>query len=100
MPNKALQFHPLARNEASLAYIWYRDRDPKVAKRFDEDLTRYFELVERRPMLFEHHLVGTRRCVMKDFPYQIIFVDTGKVRFVVAVAHSMRKPGYWKKRLK
>ena len=98
--SKPLAMHPQARNEASEAYLWYRDRDPRVADRFDEELGRYLELIEQRPLIFQSYLLETRRCVMKNFPYQIVIQETSTDWFVVAVAHCRRMPGYWSARLK
>jgi hypothetical protein len=100
MTSKALGVHPLARNEASEAFIWYRQRDDEAAKRFQAEVDRYFAMIEVRPLSFQSYLLGTRRCVMQTFPYQIIFQETRDVWFIVAVAHSRRKPGYWRRRLK
>jgi toxin ParE1/3/4 len=44
-------------------------------------------------------LNGTRRFVLRRFPFSIIYLDDPEVRSIVAVAHSKRKPGYWKVRL-
>ena len=41
-----------------------------------------------------------RRCLLKRFPYGIIYsIDDDEI-FVAAVMHLKRKPEYWKDRLK
>ena len=45
------------------------------------------------------YLHGTRRFVLRRFPFSIIYLDDPDVVSIVAVAHSKRKPGYWKPRL-
>ena len=41
-----------------------------------------------------------RRCMVKKFPYGIIYSAEEDKIFIAAVMHLKRKPGYWKKRLK
>ena len=43
---------------------------------------------------------GTRRVVMRRFPFIIHYPDLPDYIWVVAFAHTSRKPGYWKERLK
>ncbi len=40
----------------------------------------------------------TRRLLLPRFPYQIVYrIRPGEI-VVVAIAHSRRRPGYWKSR--
>jgi hypothetical protein len=32
------------------------------------------------------------------FPYPVVFVDLPAEKRVLAIAHGMRKPGFWRKR--
>jgi hypothetical protein len=42
---------------------------------------------------------GIRRCLVKRFPYGILYgIDVDKI-FVVAIMHLHRKPGYWLSRI-
>ena len=43
--------------------------------------------------------LGARRCVLKKFPYLLIFLELPQAISVVAVAHGARRPGYWRSRL-
>ena len=42
----------------------------------------------------------TRRCFTKRFRYQIIYQIRNDEIHIVAVAHTSRRPGYWKSRLR
>jgi plasmid stabilization system protein ParE len=41
----------------------------------------------------------TRRCLLRRFPFGVIYQVSGNEIFVVAVADLRRRPGYWLKRL-
>jgi plasmid stabilization system protein ParE len=100
MANKPIEVHPLADEEASEAYDYYEQRDVRVAERFKKELERCLAAIEVRPLMFQTHLLRTRRCVMRKFPFLVIFQETSSSWFVIAVAHCKRKPGYWKRRMK
>jgi hypothetical protein len=42
---------------------------------------------------------GTRRYLMQRFPFSVVYRQKRRTLQIVAVAHSKRKPGYWKVRV-
>jgi hypothetical protein len=40
-----------------------------------------------------------RRVLTNRFPYAIIYLEYGDETLVVAIAHTSRRPGYWKNRM-
>lgn len=96
---KALRIHELARHEANLATVWYAERSIPAARRFRDDLLAAFSSAMDSPLRHPSYLHGTRRVVLQRFPYFIVFFDWQDEVYIVAVAHSKRRPGYWKKRV-
>ena len=45
------------------------------------------------------HLSGTRRMLVRRFPYAVIYRSDEQEVIVVAVAHHRRRPGYWIRRI-
>ena len=43
--------------------------------------------------------LGVRRCPVPRFPFSLVFVELADEMRVLAVAHSRRRPGYWRSRL-
>ena len=43
---------------------------------------------------------GTRRHVMKRFPFTIRYMDLPEEIWIIAFAHTSRHPNYWKPRLR
>jgi hypothetical protein len=58
-----------------------------------------FSSAAASPLRCPSYLHGTRRVMLKRFPYFIVFFDWQDVIFVVAVAHAKRRPRYWKRRV-
>ena len=40
-------------------------------------------------------LFGYRRLLLKRFHYSVVYRVAGQILWIVAIAHTSRKPGYW-----
>jgi len=100
MPSKALGLHEAAFAEAQAAYDWYAARNPAAAEAFIDELDHAMEQIGRFPDRGASHVSGTRRYVMRRFPFTVIYRGREKTIEIVAVAHARRKPDYWKERVK
>ena len=94
----AVEILPEAVAEARAAQEWYRARSSGAAAAFMAELDIGIECIRTAPDLYPSYRHGTRRYLMRRFPYLIVYRTTSESIFVVAVAHSRRKPGYWKAR--
>jgi plasmid stabilization system protein ParE len=93
-----IRFDPAAADEAEAAYRWYHDRSPSAASAFRAALDRAVLLISEspeRPATYPH---GTRRVLLRRFPFMIVYRVTGDAVQVIAVAHGRRRPGYWRAR--
>ena len=94
-----LEIHPEATSDGRAAYAWYKERSSLVAEAFVAELDLAIERLQSSPLTWPSHVHGSRRYLLRRFPYGIVyFVDSEVVR-IVAVAHTRRRPGYWKARL-
>jgi len=98
MAQGLVDLHPEAIAEAQAAYRWYRNRNETAAEAFLAELDRAVELISEGPMRWPTHLHGTRRFLLRRFPFGVVYRQLGETVQVVAVAHARRKPGYWKDR--
>jgi len=96
---KPLRIHEEARREANLATVRYAERSIPVSRRFRDELLWAFSRAASSPGRYPSYLHGTRRVLLKKFPYFVVFFDWQDEVFVVAVAHAKRRPGYWSKRI-
>lgn len=97
---RELYFHPLARQEYLAARRWYAEQQSEeLAQSFRDAINDAADRIVRDPASLPaldqvHRYVATRR-----FPYLVIFRIPDEWRvIVVAVAHTSRRPGYWKHR--
>ena len=94
-----LEFHPDARSEAIAAFDWYGERSPSAAKAFYEELQDAGNAIQQMPERWASYSFGTRRYLMKRFPFVVVYrINADRIE-ILAVAHGRRKPGYWMSRL-
>jgi toxin ParE1/3/4 len=99
MARRPLEFHPDARLDAFEAFDWYAERSQRAAGAFRQELQDAGRAIQHSPERWANYLFGTRRYLMKRFPFVIVYRVAGDRIEVMAVAHGRRKPGYWKGRL-
>lgn len=82
------------------ALDWYLALDVDHDLGLAEDLRRRFveglERIGHDPYQFPRYLFGTRRFLLRRFPYAIVY-DVEPI-VVLAVAHQRARPGYWQVR--
>lgn len=99
MPQFAVEFHPLAADEAQAAERWYRERNEIASGRFQRELDRAIELISERPEAGFPYLSKTRRILLRRFPFFVVYrIRSDDNVQIVAVAHARRRPGYWRER--
>lgn len=99
MGNKQVTLHEEAENEANDALDWYLARNPRAAIGFVAELQRAFDDIGGAPTRWPKGSNGTRRFVLRRFPFVVVYRDFPSYIQVLAVAHGSRRPGYWKERL-
>ena len=97
------RFLPEVDAEVRAAAQWYEDHQPGMADRFlDAVLAAQFE-IEKYPLRFRpppgvRTTRPARRRLFDGFPYIMIHEVRDFALLIVAVAHTSRKPGYWRNR--
>ena len=92
-----------AEEEAEEAARWYEERKEGLGIEFLDSLAQALEAIEENPQQFPRLETlrtrkNIRRCLLKRFPFAIIFQIRPTESLVLAVAHVRRRPNYWKKR--
>ena len=85
---------PDAQADVSAIEHWYRAKDPSLAFAFRTELRSTLRVMAQYPHAFLKVRGGTRRALMKQFPYVVYFrVANGEVA-VLAVLHKRRLQRY------
>jgi plasmid stabilization system protein ParE len=90
-----VRFHPEAQAEYQGALAWYQARSRQAADRFEAETERVLTLVASNPGLFPRYDDEHRFAMLRRFPYSVVYRVLPDGLYVIAVAHSRRKPGYW-----
>jgi plasmid stabilization system protein ParE len=100
LPTKPVEFHDEASAEYDAAFDWYMERSPDAALDFDAEVNNALTVISAAPHRWAAGPFSTRRYLLRRFPYILIYRERVSDDIqIVAVAHTSRKPGYWKKRL-
>lgn len=94
-----VEFHRLAIAEARAERRYYTRISAALAARFMADLDAAVARIAATPQQWSPHLHGTRLCRFRRFPFSLIYVEEPGSLLVLAVAHTHRNPGYWRRRL-
>jgi toxin ParE1/3/4 len=100
VPIKSAEFHQEATAEYDAAFDWYLERSLDAALRFDAEVDRALAQIIAAPRRWAAGPFSTRRFLLRQFPFTLIYRERLSEEIqIVAVAHTSRKPGYWKQRL-
>lgn len=100
MRSASVDLHNEASAEYDAAFDWYLQRSPDAALKFDAEVERALTEIIHSPQRWAAGPNLTRRFLLRQFPFTLIYRErpSGIIQ-IVAVAHTSRRPGYWKQRL-
>ena len=99
MPSRHAEIHPEAIAEARAANRWYRTRSISAADAYLAELDQAVVAIAENPDRWPWYVYGTRRYVFRRFPFYVVYRERSETIQIIAVAHTRRKPGYWKRRM-
>jgi plasmid stabilization system protein ParE len=79
--------------EAEAATEWYRRRSVRAAEMLLDEFDRAIERIGDRPGQFPEYAFGTRRMVLRRFPYLVVFRETAAGVEVIAAAGQFQESG-------
>lgn len=92
------QFHPEAESEFIESAAYYENEVPGLGRSFGRVVSEALELLAANPAIGSSLDGELRSFVLGSFPYSLIYAPHESLIFVLAIAHSRRRPGYWKTR--
>lgn len=99
MSSQVFEYHPKAILEAYRSYHWYDDRSENAADGFWQELLKARHAVTQDPRTWSSYLHGTRCYQSERYPFALVYVERNERIVGIAIAHLLRRPGYWRSRL-
>lgn len=98
MPERVVRLFPEAEAEVVASERWYAQRSLKAAEAFLVEVDEALAQIARSPETWPRYRRGTRRFVLRRFPFSVVYrIETDAV-YVIAVAHVKQRPEYWRRR--
>lgn len=93
-------FFDKAERELYEAVAYYEESSEGLGLEFSREVFATVSRILRFPEAWSPYSNRTRRCLLKRFPYGIVYRVAGNEVVIFAVMQLNRKPGYWEERLK
>jgi plasmid stabilization system protein ParE len=91
--------HPAATADLNNAAAFYSEQANKqLGLALITELEKATSLLSGNPELGTPWVSGTRRFVLRRFPFNIVYRLFPDHLFIIAIAHQKRRPGYWQRR--
>lgn len=85
--------------DAEDAARWYAERSENAAAAFVDKFEQAIAAIQRMPATLPSFDHGTRRFLLKRFPYSVVYRADDIRIVVIAVAPAHRRPAYWRGRI-
>ena len=95
---KRVRFHLEAEAEMTEAAAYYEAQEPQLGRRFLFLVQDAVNRIQVNPLLYRPIEGDVRRCLVRTFPFSVLFRIGADEYVVVAVMHLHRDPQYWKTR--
>lgn len=90
----------VAQRELTDAFRYYEHEQHGLGDRFLDDIEHARQLIAQLPHAWHPLGLSLRRCVLRHFPYGLIYRIHNERIEIVAVAHHHRQPEYWRDRIR
>ncbi len=90
---------PEVENDLKEAFSWYEDKRKGLGYDLLLQIDAGLKFIERNPEICPPEYKGTRKHLIKRFPYKIIYLVEKESIIVLAVIHGKRGPNLIKKRI-
>jgi len=93
---KSVLFHSEAEWDLYQAAAYYEQQRQGLGREFRLEIEAAVRRMRQSPQEFPlHDDQGTRKCLVRRFPYILFFTELEDTLWIAAVAHQRRRPRYW-----
>lgn len=93
---KQARFLAAARVEHLAEVAYYSEIEPGLGLRFTDAVAEATARALAFPLAGSPFGSGTRRVLLKDFPFSLVYRPERNGILVIAVAPQAKRPGYWR----
>lgn len=90
-----ISFSDIAKIELDDTFEYYENEQINLGYRFINEIENAIERIKFYPKGWHPMSKNTRRCLVKNFPYGIIYQIREDSILIIAIANLHRKPNYW-----
>ncbi len=94
-----VSFLDVAQQELDEAINYFNDEAPNLGEEFLGEVEKVLDRIGNHPNAWHLCSSRTRRCLLRRFPYGVIYQILEKEILVIAVACLHREPNYWQDRI-
>jgi hypothetical protein len=91
-------FHPEAEMEFNAAIDYFEEKETGLGYDFAVEVFSTIERIILSPNAWPVLDEDIRRCLVKRFPYGVLYSEEKDGIWIVAIMHLYRSPDYWKQR--
>jgi toxin ParE1/3/4 len=96
---KPVVIHSEARAELDDAIAYYEAQRQGLGRTLQAEIEQAVSRIQSRPGLgTPYKATAFRYVALRRFPYVIYYLELDTTLWVAAIAHTRRRPGYWKRR--
>ena len=94
-----VSLHKDAEEELNAAALFYELSQSGLGESFLNEVAACFELLSEYPLVGVVVFEDYRRHLLSHFPFGVFYRIEDQRVLVLAIAHSRRRPGYWRDRV-
>jgi hypothetical protein len=94
-----IRFLKAAQLELDESFIYYEEQIAGLGFEFIHEIKNAIKQIKVHSEAWAEYSNRTRRYLVKKFPFGVIYQIRENEILIVAIAHSHRKPMYWKERI-
>ena len=95
-----IEFIEPASIELDDAIQYYEIQLKGLGRKFLNEVLESINLIQKFPQLWAKNSTNTRKAVLRNFPYNVIYSAAENKITIIALAHQNRMPEYWIDRMK
>ena len=92
-------FDELAKAELEEAIEYYEIEMKGLGYKFQNGIKRVLRIIREMPNLGSLESENVKRYFLHKFPYKVLYSIEKDHIFIIAIAHTHRKPSYWINRI-